>query len=245
MAMTRRYPKMVNPDESARIEADLGETRRALGAALADFKASLTLRGLAAQAVTTARAHPGPTALAVGGLGLAACRGLASQEDPQRTADWMAAADALRARAVRMLAEIDKKGGDPDERMQRRSNVLDALASDVRRILSQDLQDLPQAERARALATREAAYAAHLGARGCGEPPDDGASRPLWFGAALAAAGAAAALLLPRSRIEEQLLGDVRRQILAAACQAASDDLNSVGLLARTVVALVSERPRP
>lgn len=236
---------MVNPDESARIEADLGESRRALGAALADFKASLTLRGLAAQAVTTARAHPGPTALAVGGLGLAACRGLASQEDPQRTADWMAAADALWARAVRMLAEIDEKGGDPDERMQRRSNVLDALASDVRRILSQDLQDLPQAERARALATREAAYAAHLGARDCGEPPDDGASRPLWIGAALAAAGAAAALLLPRSRIEEQLLGDVRRQILAAARQAASDDLNSVGLLARTVVALVSERPRP
>lgn len=236
---------MVNPDESARIEADLGESRRALGAALADFKASLTLRGLAAQAVTTARAHPGPAALAVGGLGLAACRGLASRDDPQKPADWMAAADELRARAVRMLAEIDEKGGDPDERMQRRSNVLDALASDVRRILSQDLQDLPQAERARALATREGAYAAHLGARDCGEPRDDGASRPLWIGAALAAAGAAAALLLPRSRIEEQLLGDVRRQILAAARQAASDDLNSVGLLARTVVALVSERPRP
>ena len=239
---------MVNPDDSARIEADLGETRRALGAALADFKASLTLRGLAAQAVTTARAHPGPTALAVGGLGLAACRGLASQEDPPRPADWMAAADALRARAVRMLAEIDEKGGDPDERMQRRSKVLDALAADVRRILTQDLQDLqdlPQAERARALSTREAAYAAHLGARDCGEPPDDGASRPLWIGAALAAAGAAAALLLPRSRIEEQVLGDVRRQILAAARQAASDDLNSAVLLARTVVALVSERPRP
>lgn len=235
---------MVNPDDSARIEADLGETRRALGAALADFKASLTLRGLAAQAVTTARAHPGPTALALGGLGVAACRSLASREDPPTPADWMAAADALRARAVRMLAEIDAQGGDPDERMQRRSKVLDALAADVRRILTQDLQDLPQAERACALATREAAYAAHLGARDSGDPPDDGGSRPLWIGGALVAAGAAAALLLPRSRIEEQVLGDARRQILAAARQAAPDDLNSAVLLARTVVGLVSERTR-
>ena len=140
---------------------------------------------------------------------------------------------------------MDEKGGDPDELMQRRSEVLDALAADVRRILSQDLQDLPQPERARALAAREAAYAARLGALESVDRPDAEGSRPLWIGAALAAAGAAAALLLPRSRIEEQMLGDARHQVLAAVRHAASHDLNSASLLARTVVALLSERARP
>lgn len=231
-----------------RIEQDLDRDRAALATALSDLRGSLTLRGFAAQAVETAAAHPVPAAAAAASLGLMAVRKLKPGSPPPATELplWMAEADALRARAAGILEQVDtalRDGRAPRaDLLARREEVLAALSSQVRAVLARGLEDLPPAERSRTLATREADYAAHLGVTP--EKADTGgsAAKPLMLAALVAGAGAALALLMPRTELEDRLIGDNRDRLLAGAGGLIRSQAHRAGYLAQALVAVLDSR---
>ena len=111
--------------------------------------------------------------------------------------DWIDKADALCARAAGMLAQINtaSRSGKVSARVLQdsRADVMAALTKDVRRIMTQGLQDLEHDARDRALAKREHAYDLHHRAQ-------NGSS---WYNgtfanAALSAVGAIVTALMPQ-----------------------------------------------
>lgn len=227
-----------------RIERDLDRDRAALATALSDLRGSLTLRGFAAQAVETAAAHPVPAAAAAASLGLMAARKLKPDTPPApELAPWMAEADTLRARAAGILEQVDaalRDGKAPRaDLLARREEVLAALSAQVRAVLARGLEDLPPAERSRTLATREADYAAHLGATPERANPGGSAAKPLLMAALVAGAGAALALLMPRSALEDRLIGDSRERLLAEAGGLIRSQAHRAGYLAQALVAVL------
>lgn len=244
---------MAISDSISQLETALDNDRKALGAAMSDLRSSLTLRGFAAQAVETARAHPLPAATAVAGLGAMAYRKLSPDAPPpppvaQPTPAWMAEADALRARAAGMLEQIDaalREGLAPrPDLMARRTEVLSALTTDVRAVLSRDLDDLPEAERRRNMARREADYAAHLGVadRAQTEDPADDGSSALAIAGMVALAGAAIAILMPHTELEDRLLGDARSRLLEDVGKLIEDQAHRSGYLVPLVMSLLGAR---
>ena len=135
---------------------------------------------------------------------------------PARLDDWAIEADRLRDRADAMLAQIKqatRKAGAPLAELARhRAEVMSALTTDVRRAMGRGLDGLGGTARSAALTAREQAYDLRLQARRkTSEALHD---RPLTSAAALAAAGAALAVILPRSRTEDHYLGQTRDQIV-------------------------------
>ena len=207
-------------DTISQLESALDDDRKALGTALSDLRSSLTLRGFAAQAIETARAHPLPAATAVAGLGAMAYRKFAPETPapPTELPAWMAEADSLRARAAGMLEQIDAALRDglapaPDL-LQRRAEVLAALTTDVRAALSHGLESVPEAERRRSMATREADYAAHLGVSDRDPAGDEAGTSAMAIAGMVALGAAAVAVLMPHTDLEDRLFGDARSRLL-------------------------------
>lgn len=238
-------------DTISQLETTLDQDRAALGAALSDLRSSLTLRGFAALAVETARAHPLPAATAVAGLGAMAYRKFAPDTpEPPPAPDipvWMAEADGLRARAAGMLEQIDAalrdgRAAAPDL-LQRRTEVLAALTTDVRAALARGLDAMPEAERRRSMAAREADYAAHLGVsdRDAAEDADSGTSAMAIAGM-VALVGAAVAILMPHTELEDRLFGDARSRLLEDAGKLIEAEAHRSGYLMPLLMSLLGGR---
>lgn len=120
---------------------------------------------------------------------------------------WLAEADKLHRAANQQIAKleraIEKGQGDPDEQLSLRDEVLDTLQNALKETLSQGLDDLAPTTRARIIARRGEAYAAHLAQmeaeRGGGGMFGMIRRHPVLAGTAVLATGAAAAMLLPKS----------------------------------------------
>lgn len=159
---------------------------------------------------------------------------------PETDARWMEDADRLRLRADGMITKINaalRSGLAPAAVLAKsRADVVAALAKDIRRVMSNGLESLGASARDAALATRERSYLMRITAADAGA----GAVRdnPVVAGAALAAAGAAVAMLLPRSDFEDHLLGVPRDRLLKDAKRALKDErqrvANSVQRVAQT-----------
>lgn len=233
------------------IEAELDADRQALLSALTDLRGSMTMRGFVAQAMETASTHPVPVATAAAGLGVMAFRKLKADDDPKPAPPsaelpaWMAKADTLRARAGGMLAQIDlalQDGRIPrSELLARREEVLAALTVDVRAALGSGLDGLSGADRARAMAQREVDYAAHLGVADAGDDAGADGGNPLAIAAAVAAVGAAVALLMPRTELEDRLIGDARTRLLNDARRLVQAEAHRFGDLGQLVMAVLSK----
>ena len=162
---------------------------------------------------------------------------------PARNDDWMDEADRLRDRAAVMITRINAAARDklaPAHELARsRAEVLAALTQDVRHAMGRGLENLVGTAHTAALATREQAYALHMRAR------QAGATRvrqtPLATGLVLAAVGAGLATLLPRSSIENRLMGAPRDQLVAETRRMMQDERQrlaaSVQKVAKTLVA--------
>jgi hypothetical protein len=131
--------------------------------------------------------------------------------------DWTKQADRLRDRAAAMIARINtaarQRGAPVADLARHRTEVMAALTTDVRRVMGRGLEGMTEAARNAALASRERAYELHLHARQ--KAAEALHERPLTSAAAIAAAGAAVAMVLPRSAFEDRILGQTRDQIVA------------------------------
>ena len=134
---------------------------------------------------------------------------------PVRHDDWMIEADRLRERAAGMFARIDaasrQRGAPLAELAQRRADVMVALTTDIRRVLGRGLDGMADTARHAAQTARERAYERHLHTRQ--KAAEALHERPLTSAAALVAAGAAVGAMLPRSALENRILGHTRDQI--------------------------------
>lgn len=154
---------------------------------------------------------------------------------PAHLDDWMVEADRLRDRAGVMLGQINKaarKGGAMAGDLARhRTEVMSALTTDVRRALGRGLEGLSDTARSAALKTREQAYGLHVQARRTSA--DVLHERPLASAAALAAAGAALGMVLPRSSVEDRYLGRTRDQIVAELSRVFEDERQRIAASAQ------------
>ncbi len=167
---------------------------------------------------------------------------------PAALDDWTIEADKLRSRAAVMLDQINKatrKGSaSAGELAHRKAEVLSALTKDVRRALGRGLEGLSETTRNAALAAREQGYDAHLAARRkTSEVMQD---RPLTSAMALAGAGAALALLLPRSTVEDRYLGRTRDQIVDELTRVFQDERQRIAASAQIATQeMMSSLSRP
>lgn len=163
---------------------------------------------------------------------------------PETDALWMEDADRLRLRANGLIARINIAVRDnlapAAELAKSRADVVSALTKDLRRVMARGLDGLKDSTRDAALAARERAYAAHvaLGKAG-GEVVRD---NPVVAGVALVAAGAAVAILLPRSAFENQMLGAPRDRLIGEAKRVLQDERRRISnSVSQVAAALVSE----
>lgn len=145
---------------------------------------------------------------------------------PETDALWIEEADRLRARASGMMARINTAVRDnlapAAELAKSRSDIAASLAKDVRRVMARGLEGVTGAARDTAMATRERAYMMRITAGKVGA--ETVRDNPLIAGIALAAAGATVAALLPRSAVEDQLLGAPRDRIVGQAQRLLQDE---------------------
>ncbi len=131
---------------------------------------------------------------------------------------WIVEADRLRDDASGLYAKIGRamrgRAAPESDLTPQREDVLAALTSDVRRAMQQGLEGLSQSARDAAVAAREATYIARLkAAEASAQAVGD---RPFASGAVLAAAGAAAAWILPQSKGEVRFLKGAANTLLNA-----------------------------
>lgn len=200
-------------------DAKAGQARAALGegAELAQHYLGPKVEG-AKEAIGR---HPVLTGAVGLGLGYLLVKGLrrpAAEQAPEysketlEAAPWLAEADDLRERAAQLLAQIDEAIDKGQARVEdladSREEVLEALTTSLRDLMSRDLADLGEDLRAQALEAREAAYREWVIGRGeaaeAGHKPSGAVITVL----AAAAGGVVLAALLPRLVNKAGPLGD-------------------------------------
>lgn len=133
--------------------------------------------------------------------------------DPEE--DWLTEARNVRARARRMLRQIDdaaRRGVAPAAQLARhRAEVMSAMASETREALGRGLGSMSETARDQVLKARERVYMGKIVMAEKGRAAVD--ANPWAVGAAMAAAGAALACLFPQTEAEDRLLGEVRDQL--------------------------------
>lgn len=134
-------------------------------------------------------------------------------EDPEE--DWLVEARGLRARALDLLARIDeaaRRGLAPAADLARhRAEVVAAFAAETTAALGKGLETLGETARAQAIAARERVYVARVTVARRARAEVE--AQPLTAATMAAAAGAALALLLPRTEAEDRLLGGTRDRL--------------------------------
>lgn len=169
-------------------------------------------------------------------------------DPPATDDDWMEEADRLRDRATRMFSDLNSAARRrlvPAADLARsRADIAAALAADVRRAMGRGLESVSSSAREGALAARERAYELRLRAGRAGaEVMRD---RPIAAGAAFAVAGAALGMLLPRSTLEDRLLGAPRDQIVDEARRVLQAERQRMSASVRDAAqSLLSELSRP
>jgi hypothetical protein len=129
--------------------------------------------------------------------------------------DWLTEAIGLKERSIRLLRQIDdaaRHGLAPAAELSRhRAAVTAALVRDTTKALGRGLGAMTGAAREQALLTRERIYLNRLALMGRAEATVAG--HPVAAGLALAAAGAALALLFAPTETEDRLLGEARDRL--------------------------------
>ena len=164
-------------------------------------------------------------------------------ELPETDALWMEEADRLRLRASGLIARINAAVRDnlapAAELAERRADVVTSLAKEVRRVMARGLESLTGVALDAALAARERAYVMRIAAGNVGA--EAVRENPVVAGMALAAAGAAVALLIPQSAFENQVLGAPRDRLVSDVKSALHDErqrvANSVDRFAQALTA--------
>lgn len=157
-------------------------------------------------------------------------------EPVDRDEDWLTEALGLKARAQDLLARLDdaaRRGLAPAARLAaHRAEIAAALARETGQALGRGLEGLTEAARAQALTARERVYLARVALA------DRARSRvedhPVAAGLAIAAAGAAAAWLFPRTETEDRYLGPARDRLVDDARRAALDEAVRASALAQS-----------
>jgi len=163
--------------------------------------------------------------------------GPAAPTPPDPDDEWLAEAAALRARADTLLSRIDdaaRRGLGPAAELARhRAEVIAALARETRAALAKGLGALSGAARDEAVVARERVYLSRL-ALGSGSRRTV-QDRPFFAGAAMAAAGAALALLFRPTETEDRLMGGTRDRLMRDAKAALRDEAVKASDLARSL----------
>jgi len=132
---------------------------------------------------------------------------------------WMEEADQLRVRASGMMSRINTalrdKLAPAAELANSRADIVASLTKDVRRVMARGLEGVVGTARDTAIAAREKAYMMRIAAGKVGA--ETVRDNPVVAGIALAVAGASVAALLPRSAVEDQLLGEPRDRLVSQA----------------------------
>lgn len=135
--------------------------------------------------------------------------------DPDET--WLSEARNVRDTARNLLKQIDdaaRRGLAPAAQLAKhRADVLLAVKAETTRALGKGLGSLTGAARDQALQARERIYLGRIAMAEKGRETVD--ANPLMVGAALAVAGAAVAMLFPRTETEDKLMGETRDQLAA------------------------------
>lgn len=154
---------------------------------------------------------------------------------PDPEDEWLAEATALRAKAHTLLARIDeaaRRGLAPAPDLARhRAEILAALTRDTRAAFARGLGSLGGAAREKAIVARERVYLSRL-ALGSGSRQTV-QHHPFATGAAMAAAGAALALLFRPTETEDRLLGGTRDRLMDEMRAALRDEAVKASELAR------------
>ena len=163
---------------------------------------------------------------------------------PDADALWMEKADRLRLRADGLIGRINAALRDglasANALTQNRRDVMASLALDIRRVMATGLEGLTGSARDAAMAARERAYVMRIAAGKAGAATVR--NNPVVTGVALAAAGAAVAVMLPRSALENRLLGLPRDQLVRDAKCALQDERQRIARsVARLAQALSDE----
>lgn len=160
-------------------------------------------------------------------------------DPPDPDEGWLAEAIGLRARADALLSRIDaaaRRGLAPAADLARhRAEILAALARDTATALARGLGTLNGAARDRAIAARERIYLGRIALQAGGGRTVR--THPFAAGAAMAAAGAALALLFRPTAAEDRLLGETRDTLLQEARAALRDEVLKASELARGLAA--------
>lgn len=160
-------------------------------------------------------------------------------DPPDPDEGWLAEAIGLRARADALLSRIDaaaRRGLAPAADLARhRAEILAALARDTATALARGLGTLNGAARDRAIAARERIYLGRIALQAGGGRTVR--THPFAAGAAMAAAGAALALLFRPTAAEDRLLGETRDTLLHEARAALRDEVLKASELARGLAA--------
>ena len=176
---------------------------------------------------------------------------------------WAERIDMLRQRASATLCRLERNARDHAgagrDLAEERGKVLSAFTDDMRKAISDGLDDLSDAARERIVRAREAAYAARLkldkAVRSGGRDLERMiGEHPVVAGAVAMGLGAAVAAALPRTRAEDRAFGAERDRLMAAAANllqeertrisliadGAADELRNAALEARSTVAAVA-----
>ncbi len=173
--------------------------------------------------------------------------GPVAPEPPDPDDSWMAEAEGVRARASEMIGRINAAARDrlaPAADLARsKAEVLSALTADVRAAMGRGLEGLSGQARDKALAAREAAYAARIAVteKGAEQMRD----HPFLAAGLLAGVGAALGAMIPRSGPEQKLTGALRDGILSAVQALAADEIDRASTLARDLASELRRDPAP
>ncbi len=127
--------------------------------------------------------------------------------------DWIAEAEALRAKADATLHGLESIAHDGIEYAKQRAAVIADLARDVRQAMRRGLEQLSTAAQDRILAAREAAYEAQLSLRASTSKVIN--DHPLAITGAALALGAAIGAALQRRPSQDRKLAEERDRLLA------------------------------
>ncbi len=156
---------------------------------------------------------------------------------PEVHEEWLTEAHGLRARATKMLHQIEdaaKRGLAPAVSLAKhRAEVTSALASDTKAALGKGLESLTDAARAEAYEARERIYNSSTAL--ASKSRQTVVEYPLVAGAAMVAAGAVVAWMFPPTKTEDRLMGDLRDSLVNDARTAARTEAVKASDLARSL----------
>jgi len=166
---------------------------------------------------------------------------------PDTDALWMEEADQLRARASGMMSRINSalrdKLAPAAELANSRADIVASLTKDVRRVMARGLEGVVGTARDTAIAAREKAYMMRIAAGKVGA--ETVRDNPVVAGIALAVAGATVAALLPRSAVEDQLLGEPRDRLVSQAKRILKEERQRVAQTVRQAAHALTAKISP